>query len=417
MMNSNTKSQISLLKNHPSIGWVMFWITTGFYFYDFLLRWIPSVMMEEIIATYSVSPQQFGLLESSFYYMYTPMQLFAGPLIDEYGASKIVPLAVLCCLIGSVMSAMEINFTVLLLARLLIGFGSAFAFIAVLKTASEWLPRDYYPILCGVATGLGSLGGIAAETLIPMTIHLGAPFIYGASAVTSLILFFFACVFIFDREDHSEAAFDIQLILQDIYRVISSPQLWLVGLIGCFMYTPLQLFITWAKSFFMQNYHISELLAGQITSMLFWGMVIGAPINGWLASQMDNKKNLLFIGSICACAGMSLLLLQTWSVVTASIILFMVGFFIGAQQLVFVFAKDLFPLHLTATSVACANMIVNLSSYIQPMIGQALTLDPESQTIYSFASWQTALAVVPVLLLLSSIIVYFIEETEQEESE
>ena len=98
-------------------------------------------------------------------------------------------------------------------------------------------------------------------------------------------------------------------------------------------------------------------------------------------------------------------------------ILFMVGFFIGAQQLVFVFAKDLFPLHLTATSVACANMIVNLSSYIQPLIGQALTLDPESQTIYSFSSWQTALVVVPVLLLTSSVIVYFIDETEQKEPE
>ena len=155
-------------------------------------------------------------------------------------------------------------------------------------------------------------------------------------------------------------------------------------------------------------------MAGQVTSMLFWGMVIGAPINGWLASQMDNKKKLLFVGSICACIGMTLLLMQPWSVVTASIILFFVGFFMGAQQLVFVFAKDLVPLHLTATAVACTNMIVNLSSYIQPAIGQALTLDPESQTVYSFSSWQSALAIVPILLLASCVIVYFVKEQEND---
>ncbi|MEC8063496.1 MAG: MFS transporter [Pseudomonadota bacterium] len=412
-MTSATKGlKSSVLKNFPNIGWVMFWITSGFYFYDFSLRLIPSVMLEEITATYKITPQQFGFLESSFYFMYTPMQLFAGPLIDEFGASKIVPLAVACCLIGSIMSALEINFTILIIARLLIGFGSAFAFIAVLKTASEWLPKHYYPILSGIATGLGSLGGIAAEVFIPMGVQYGAPIIYFGSAVISLVLLLLSCMFIYDKEDHSLTTFNFYRIANDIYAVITRRQIWIIGLVGCFMYTPLQIFIAWAKSFFMQNYQVSEAFSGQLTSMIFWGLVIGAPLNGWLASQTDNKKRLLYVGSAISLICMCLLLVKVWSVSIAALLLFFIGCFVGAQQLVFVFAKDLVPDHLTATSIATTNMIVNLSSYIQPLLGYMLIPETSNPLHYTFSSWQAALSIIPILLVCSLILIMFIEEKE-----
>ena len=414
MKLSTKHSEKDILSRYPNIGWIMFWITSGFYFYDFSLRLIPSVMLEEITATYHVSPQQFGFLESSFYYMYTPMQLFAGPLIDEYGASKIVPLAVLCCLIGSFISALEINFTLLLLSRLLIGFGSAFAFIAVLKTASEWLPQAYYPILTGIATGLGSLGGIAAEVLIPVGVQYGAPFIYFVSTLISLVLLVLSSVFIFDKEDHSETTFNLSIILNDIKKIITMPQIWIVGLVGCFMYTPLQIFVAWAKSFFMQSYHVSEPFAGQLTSMLFWGMVIGAPLNGWLASQTQNKKRLLYIGTFASFVCMCLILVKVWPIPFAACLLFFLGCFVGAQQLVFVFAKELVPVHYIATSVATINMIVCLSSYIQPLLGYMLEADLENPAHFTFQSWQTTLSIIPIFLIFSMILIYFIKEEEEQ---
>ena len=56
--------------------------------------------------------------------------------------------------------------------------------------------QTYYPILSGIATGLGGLGGIAAEVFIPMGVQYGAPIIYFGSTVISLVLLLYlVCLF------------------------------------------------------------------------------------------------------------------------------------------------------------------------------------------------------------------------------
>ena len=220
-----------------------------------------------------------------------------------------------------------------------------------------------------------------------------------------------AALYVYDREEHKPPTIDYSFIFRDIYHVLSMPQLWIIGLVGCFMFTPMQIFVSWAKTFFTQNYHVNDAVAGQITSMLFCGMVIGAPVSGWVASQIHNKKILLMAGSLFSSLCMSALLLQTWSITTASLLMFAIGCFVGIQQLIFVYAKELVRPHLIATSIASANMIVNLSSYIQPYVGGMLVLSPGSNH-YTFSSWQFALSIIPLSLILSFILVFFIQSKE-----
>ncbi len=403
--------------NQIQIGWLLFGLTSLFYFYDFILRMIPSVMMDNILQVYQKDASDFAFLESSFYFMYTPLQLFAGPLVDEFGPKKVFPAAIACCLIGSVLSALEINFNILILSRMLIGFGSAFAFVIVLKTASDWLPSYYYPFLSGLTTTLGMIGGIVAEVVLPSLIHYGSTAMYTVCALIAAMLIIASLMYMQDKHEHSDSNVDFKMIIYDIYTVLIIPQIWIIGIIGCFLFTPVQLFITWSKSFFMHTMHISELDAGQISSMLFWGVATGAPFNGWLSSQIQNKKILLKIGSICSCATMLAILfiadLSPWNM---SLLMYATGFFMSSQSLVFVFAKNIVSYHLTATAIATANMIVNMSSYIQPLIGNNLAryhiLYEAGSIHYGLKNWQASLVIIPIMLFASFILSFFLDESD-----
>lgn len=401
-------------QTHSFKGWIMYSIAAFFYFYDFILKLIPSIMMETIINRLHITTNQFGIVELSFYAVYTPMQLFCGPLLDEYGAKRILPSMIGLCLLGSILSGWTHNYYVYLFARILIGFGSAFAFVSVLKIASEWLPHHLYPFLSGLTTTFGMLGGIFSESVAPLLTRYDHRFFFVGICFVAAVLIVLSILFIEDGESHDDSTFNLSLILSDIYTVLGSRQIWLAGLIGLCLFTPIQLFVTWAIQFFSQDLNVSEVVAGNITSMLFWGACIFAPIVGFIAGKVRNKKALLFGGNTLALAAMLLTLYSAqtdWF--SAMLLMFAVGAGVAVQPLVFVYASRQVCLHLTATAVASTNFIINLSSLAQPYVGSQLI--ETSKHVYSLASWRSALAVIPFLLFVNFAFIIFLGEIQHDD--
>ena len=152
--------------------------------------------------------------------------------------------------------------------------------------------------------------------------------------------------------------------------------------------------------------------------MLFWGIATGAPFNGWLSSQIQNKDTLKL--GICSCATMLAILyitdLSPWNM---SLLMYATGFFMSSQSLIFVFAKNIVSYHLTATAIATANMIVNMSSYIQPLIGSNLAryhiLYKAGSMHYGLKNWQSSLVIIPIMLFGSFILSFFLNESDNKE--
>ena len=124
------------------------WIVCGlgalFYTYEYLLRISPSVMSSELMAAYGITAGAFGNLMAIYYYAYTPMQLPVGMLMDRYGPRRILTAACAACAVGSYLFASSGHLSVAGVGRFLVGFGSAFAFVGVLKLATIWLPKERF---------------------------------------------------------------------------------------------------------------------------------------------------------------------------------------------------------------------------------------------------------------------------------
>ena len=143
------------------LAWVICLLAALFYCYEYLLRISPNVMLPELMRAFNVpSADGVAALVGYYYYAYTPMQIPVGLLLDQYGPRRVLTFATLCCAIGAVLFATTTNYAVAAMARFFIGFGSAFAFVGVLKVASIWLPPNRFAFISGFTTALGMLGGM-----------------------------------------------------------------------------------------------------------------------------------------------------------------------------------------------------------------------------------------------------------------
>ena len=76
----------------------------------------------------------------------------------------------------------------------MVGFGSAFAFVGVLKLATIWLPPDRFALVSGLAMALGQVGAILGNlALTSLVVHQGW-------RQTSYLAAIFSCsrVYVFD---------------------------------------------------------------------------------------------------------------------------------------------------------------------------------------------------------------------------
>ena len=139
---SNNLSTYHESTKKPSLfsAYVIFFLASSFYLYEFVLQVAPSVMASPMMQTFHVSAEGFGVISAFYFYAYAPMQLPAGLLFDRYGPRKLMTAALMLCALGSFFFASTDSVITASMGRFLIGIGSAFSFIGVLVLASRWFP-------------------------------------------------------------------------------------------------------------------------------------------------------------------------------------------------------------------------------------------------------------------------------------
>jgi MFS family permease len=146
------------ISENRKLAWLVWGAAAFFYFYELFVRVMPGTMFQEIQSHYNVSLETFSTASGVYYYIYAPMQIFAGILLDHFGgrrimipASVIVATGCMCILIP------WHSIWIFTIGRLLMGFGSSFGFIGVMYLATVWFHKERLSFLSGVTTGLGFL--------------------------------------------------------------------------------------------------------------------------------------------------------------------------------------------------------------------------------------------------------------------
>lgn len=425
-VSDSNVTAISAKQRTQLFGWAMCAIGTLFYFYEFLLRVSPSVMTSDLSLTYHVAAGGLGGLSAAYYFAYAPMQFVVGIMMDRYGPRSLLMVACSICMLGTYLFACSTFLGIAEFGRFLVGFGSAFAFVGVLKLATLWLPPGRFAVISGLTMALGMIGGLTGENLLSvLVVHLGWQKTCYASALAGIPLI--AIMFLFLRDgyksgraaERDQQSTDFKSAFEGLYAIISNPQIWVVGAIGCLLYLPTDAFAElWAVPFFEQVYHFNSETAARVSSIIFLGWACGGFMVGWVSNKLKQRRLPITVGSTIAAILLSLVIfVPEFSPFTVSIVLLIFGIFSSAQVLVFAIGHELSSTKSAGTAIALTNMFVMLGGFVfQPLIGKVLDMMWDGNIangvhIYTTYTWQIALSILPIGLLLTLLLSLFLKET------
>lgn len=420
-------------KHFALIGWIICGLGAVFYSYEYLLRIAPSVMEHSLRTHFDLSATGFGLLSSVYYFAYVPMQLPVGVLLDRYGPQRLLTFACLVCVVGTFLFTATNSFYVAATGRFLMGLGSAFAFVGVLKLATIWLPENRLAMVSGMTSALGPIGAMFGDNFLEYFIEQSGwvktlNVIAFAGIGLTIVLWFG----IHDKKgryrQHGTIS-DLRHGLIDLGKIIRSKQIWVNGMYGCLVYLPTTVFAElWGIPYLMHAHHMSTQAAGIANSLLFLGFIVGAPLMGYLSDRLARRKFPMLLGALGAAVIMMVILYAPGlNERTIQYLMFLLGLLYSAQAIVFAVGRELSPGEAAGTAMAVTNMIVMLGAmFLQPLVGHLLdfslsthhdkllrtsTVIDNVQKLYSIVDYQFALSIIPLGILTAALLTLFLKET------
>lgn len=409
-----------LSKKFFTLPWVICGVAALFYCYEYFLRVTPSVMQHELMQALNINNALFGMLAAFYYYAYTAMQIPVGVLMDRFGPRRLLTLACVICVVGSLLFAVN-SYFIAASGRFLVGFGSAFAFVGVLKLASIWLPPQRFAMVAGLVTVLGMLGPILGDILLtPMVQVVGWHQTVFVSALAGVVL---AIILWWIIRDHNPAHIErkrsqkdpLKNLAVDLLVIFKIKQIWLAGTVAFCLYLPIAVFAElWSIPYLEQAHNFPREYAGYINPLLFLGFSAGALAFGWLSDHLRRRREPLVIGSFFSLIFTCFLFYShQLSFFAVGALLFLLSFFAGVEVITFAVSKDATAERYAGTAVAITNFITMLGGMIfQPIIGALLDFHAawmrHSILALDSGDYRFALTVVPICLGLAFILSFFI---------
>ena len=389
-----------------------------FYTYEYLLRIEPSVIVHYLMHNYGIYAAAFSIMVGLYYYAYTPLQLVVGVLTDRYGPRRALITALATCLVGTCLFTFFRNYYVLCLGRILIGAGSAFAFVGAVKLAAMWLPPKRFAMFAGFCTSLGMLGAMVGDLVLSWGIHeIGVRSILVYTIIAGVILLLLFILFLQNKKDYAAARRSNNVesysdVFKGLAGIMRRTEFWFVGMMGAVLYLSLSgIAELWGITFFKRAYSVSQMTAASLNSMIFLGWLLGAPFIGWLSDRIRMRARILVLGCfLSAIICFVIIWFPVHNLVIMHGLLVLFGFTCSSEILVFAYVRDHVGATLMATAASFMNLLVMCSGMIaQPLLGWFLdhfwsgNMQGNSR-FYALLDYQKAMTLVPTMLLLGGIV-------------
>ncbi|PWY56267.1 MFS transporter [Legionella qingyii] len=420
----NTQSEsVANFRIQSIMPWMVWGLGCLFYFYECLLQVSPSVMSNELMRDFAVTSQTLGILSGVYFYSYAAMQLPGGVLMDYFGPQRLLTLATIVCAVSTIAFGMTDNFFMACVARLMIGFGSAFAAVGTMKLAANWFPAQRFALLTGLMVTLGMLGAIGGEAPLALLIDnfgwRNSMLIMGTTGLVLAVLLVAIAKDTPEKQEISHHPVEEERVIPSLLTLIKNKQLWLVACYGGLMYMATPVFCgLWGVPFLMTKMAITKTTAANYISLVFIGWAIASPLWGMFSNRIGLRKPPMYIGCIGALICSTILIFAPISnEIYMEILLFAFGIFSAGFLPAFTVAKELCNKKSVATGLSFMNMMNMIGiALAQPLIGFILDRMWKGELngnvrVYPLAAYHTGLAIIPIGMLIALIILPKIKET------
>jgi len=403
----------------------MWGIPAFLFFFAFLHRVAPGVIVKEIMQAFNASGELIGLLSAMYFYAYAGFMIPAGLLIDGFGVRRVVAAGSAVMGLGSLAMGLAASEPVLMTGRFLVGMGATVTFIGALKVAANWFPASHFGTLSAVTATVGIVGALGGT--VPLAALVALAGWRGAfTTIAALTLLGAAACYVVVRDHPPGTAAAVTVapslttVLQGMLEVLRNRHTWPPFLAFFFFYAAMSNLMLWSIPFLHDTYALPTTKAAVYASAVSLALLVSAPLTGYLSDRILRRRKLPYtVLSCCLFALWSVLALTAgtlplWSVAA---LLFGMGAVGGAFVLTWPLGREVNPPHLAGTAVAVANMGGFLGAALtQKYVGHVLDAGwagtmAEGARVYPVAAYAGAFKVCAAFVLIAATLSLLLRET------
>jgi predicted MFS family arabinose efflux permease len=392
------------------MAWTIWIIASIFYAYQYILRVMPNIMLDDIMQQFHIGAGAFGQFSGVYYIGYSLMHLPIGIMLDRFGPRKVMSSCILLTVIGLLPLILADHWIFPIMGRVLMGIGSSAAILGLFKIIRMAFTEERFPRMLSISVMIGLIGAIYGGGPVSyMRDVLGYQMVIQILAGAGIVLAGFTYWMIPEVKDSSEGT-----VSGNIKEVLSNKRVIWSCLCAGLMVGPLEGFAdVWGSAFLKQVYNFDSSLAASLPSMIFIGMCFGAPLLSFIADKIENYlATIIGAGIIMAACFFGLFVGYSQSgAFSLTIIFILIGICCGYQILAIYKASTYVREQVAGLTTAVANMIIMIFGYaFHTVMGSVINAmgGPHNSKALIYG-----VAVIPIALIMGTVGFIFLSIQER----
>lgn len=331
------------------------WLTLGLIVVLIVINYIDrsavSYAVDPLSKAFGITKSQYGLISSAFSVGYMVFAFLAGPLVDRYGARRILLVGVAIWSVVTAVTPVSGSFIGLFVARVVLGAGEGPGFPAATRTVSRWLPRKERGIALAMVGGVAVAGSllIGGPLVTQLIAAVGWRGMFWVLAVLGALWFAAAWMLLRNTpDDHGRvsagerahiAAGQLEEERSSMGRVhwrpvLTNRNLWIIS-VGYFAWG----FMFWGFMYWLPDYLSSEyglsITAVGLFAVAPWAAgVVGALLGGVITDRVfartgSPRTRLTIMGVALLLSGAALVPITVAPSLTVSVVFISIGVGLG----------------------------------------------------------------------------------------
>lgn len=343
-----------------SIAWIVWIIGSIFYAYQYVLRVMPSVMMDHITAQFDMNAGLFGQFAGVYYIGYSLLHMPVGIVLDRYGPKKVMPICMLMTVVGLFPMIFAHHWSLGILGRFIMGVGSSAAILGTFKIIRMAFAEHQFTRMLSFSVTIGLIGAIyGGAPLNALCVSFGYKTTISLFIGMGLVLTVLTYLIIPSVPSQVKySAFD------GIKKVFSNTRVMILCCSAGLMVGPLEGFAdVWGATFLKTIYHFDQQTASSLPSFMFLGMCFGGPLLSVIAERTRSYLGTIIGSGVCMGAVFVFMLATNMPEAWLRILFILVGICCAYQIIAIYKASTYVPEHVVGLTTAVANMIIMVFGY------------------------------------------------------
>jgi MFS family permease len=414
--------------NNGKISWLgcLIWGTASLFFlYEFFLRTFVGSISHQIIPDLHLSLESFAVIGSAYYFTYGLMQIPVGILADKFGVKILLFVGTLICSVAALWFAHAQSFWPAFFARILMGFGSSFAFITLLTISMEWFPKKYFGFFVGAAQFIGTMGPLlAGGPLVTIMKEFGGNWRIPMSYVSlvGVVLAVMVLLFVKNKTRDKKEKFILlkkpKSTLFGLKQMFKNKQVWFIAFYSGTSYGAIALLGAIWGTEYLQTRGLSQETAAYCVSMAWIGYAVGCPLMGVLSDLTRRRRPSLIF---CSAIGIIVTLLIAYPTISSAWIyaglFFLLGIAASGQNVGFAAISEQVANETRSAALGVNNAaVISFDTFMPVIIGYLITLSAGeihgNVSLLKPENFAVAFSIMPILYLLGLLVaIFLIKET------